>query len=225
GEFEAALVGLVDGGLELGARDVHVGLEAGDALVGPEVDGGLCVGGVFELVHLEGEGAGAFEVGAGDVDVRAGDAAVVDGAAEVEVEIGLDGAGGAEGGDAGAEVETRRGEGHLGHDDGRLGGAGDVEVGAGEVVHVVVHADEAGEDGVAGEVDVQRGRAVGAGPGGHVAFVGLHVIGREDSGDFAVREDDGGVFERSGTGAVDDADVVEPEGVLRVVVLDVAGDG
>ena len=157
--------------------------------------------------------------------MRAGDAAVVDGAAEVEVEVGLDGAGGAEGGDAGGEVEARRGEGHLGDDDGRLGGAGDVEVGAREVVHVVVHADEAGEDGVAGEVEVQGGRAVGAGPGGHVAFVGLHVIGRKDRGDFAVGEDDGGVFEGSGSGAVDDADVVEPEGVFGGVVLDVARDG
>ena len=40
GELEAELVGLVDGGLELGAGDVHVGLEAGGALRGPEVDGG-----------------------------------------------------------------------------------------------------------------------------------------------------------------------------------------
>ena len=39
GDFDAAPVGFVDRGLELGARDVHVGLEGGDALVGPEGDG------------------------------------------------------------------------------------------------------------------------------------------------------------------------------------------
>ncbi len=89
-----------------------------------------------------------------------------------------------------------------------------VEVRARDVVHVVVHADEAGEDGSAGEVDVQRGRAVSAGPGGHVALVGFHVIGRKDGRDLAGEEDDGGVFDGARAGAVDHADVVEPESVL-----------
>ena len=153
GEFEAVLVGGVDGGFELGAGDVHVGLVAGDALRGPEVDEVAGVVGAFELVHLDEGAVGAFEVGRGDVDVRAEEAAGVDVAAEVEVEVGLDAAGGAEGGDAGGEVEARGGEGHLGDDEGRFGGAVGGFVGAGDVVEVVVHADEAGEDGVAGEVD------------------------------------------------------------------------
>ena len=81
---------------------------------------------------------------------------------------------------------------------------------------MVVHADEAGEDGVAGEVEVQRRRAVGAGE--------VVVLFGEDGGDLASGENDCRVFERRRAGAVDDADVFEPDGVLGVVVLDVALD-
>ena len=153
GDFEAVLVGGVDGGFELGAGDVHVGLVAGDALRGPVVDEVAGVVGAGEVVHLDEGAVGAFEIGRGDVHVRAEEMAGVDLAAEVEVEVGLDGAGGADGGDAGGEVHARGGEGHLGDDEGWLGGAVGGFVGAGDVVEVVVHADEAGDDGVAVEVD------------------------------------------------------------------------
>ena len=108
----------------------------------------------------------------------------VDLALEVEVGVGLDGAGGAQGGDARAEVEVRRGEGHLRDHQRRLGVAGGVEVGAGDVVHVVVHADEAGEDGAAGEVEWMA--SCGKWP----------VEGAADAGDLAVCDGDGLVFER-----------------------------
>ncbi len=153
GDFEVVLVGGVDGGFELGAGDVHVGLVAGDALRGPVVDEVAGVVGAGEVVHLDEGAVGAFEVGRGDVHVRAGEMAGVDLAAEVEVEVGLDGAGGADGGDACGEVHARGGEGHLGDDEGWLGGAVGGFVGAGDVVEMVVHADEAGDDGVVVEVD------------------------------------------------------------------------
>ena len=196
GDFEAVLVGGVDGGFELGAGDVHVGLVAGDSLRGPVVDEGAGVVGAGEVVHLDEGAVGAFEVGSGDVHVRAGEVAGVDLAAEVEVEVGLDGAGGADGGDAGGEVHARGGEGHLGDDEGWLGGAVGGFVGAGDVVEVVVHADEAGDDGVAVEVDDCELLVCGG-------------VSCGDAGDLAVFDEDGLVFEGSGAGAVDDADVGE----------------
>ena len=110
----------------------------------------------------------------------AGEIAGVDFAVEVEVEVGFDGAGGADGGDAGGEVHARGAQGHLGDDEGRFGGAVGGFVGAGDVVEVVVHADEAGNDGVAVKVD----------DGGAGAKV---ILG--DAGDLAVFDKDGLVFE------------------------------
>ena len=69
---------------------------------------------------------------------------------------------------------------------------------------MVVHADEAGQDGVAGEVEVQRGRAV-------VQAASMVRRGERMAAILPVVEDDGGVFEGSGAGAVDDADVVEDD--------------
>ncbi len=195
GDLEVELMRFVDGGLQLVAGDVHVGLEAGDTLRGPEADGLAGVVGVAEVVHLQEGRVGAFEVGAGDVHVRAGEVAGVDLAAEVEVGVGLDAAGGAEGGDAGGEVHARCREGHLGDDQRWLTVAERVEVGAGDVVHVVVHADQAGDDGVAVEVE-----DFGVGSGWEVF---------RDAGDLAVFDEDGLVFEGGGAGAVDDADVGE----------------
>ena len=213
GDFEAVLVGLVDGGFELGARDVHVGLVAGDALRCPVVDEVAGVVGAGEVVHLDEGAVGAFEVGRGDVHVRADELTGVDLAAEVEVEVGLDGAGGADGGDTGGEVHARGGEGHLGDDERRLGGAVGGFVGAGDVVEMVVHADEAGDDGVAVEVD-------------DVTLAVSAAVYFGDAGDLAVFDEDGLVFEGSGTGAVDDADVCEEDcgGVDFDVLEDVGGE-
>jgi len=81
-------------------------------------------------------------------------------------------------------------------------------VGAGDVVEVVVHADEAGDDGVAFEVD-----------DGDVGC-GLGVFG--DARDLAVFDEDRLIFEGGGAGAVDDADVREKD--LRGVDFDVLED-
>jgi hypothetical protein len=85
----------------------------------------------------------------------------------------------------------------LRDDEGWLGGAVGGFVGAGDVVEVVVHADEAGDYGVVVEVDDLsvgvRGRVFG------------------DAGNFAVFDEDGLVFKGRGAGAVDDADVGEKD--------------
>ena len=215
GELEAVLVGLVDGGLELGAGDVHVGLEGGGSLGGPEVDGGAGVFGIAELVHLDEGGAGALEVGRGDVHVGAGEFAGVDLLLEVEVGVGLYRAGGAEGGDAGAEVEVGGGEGELGDDEGRLGVAFGVGVGTGDAVHVVVHADDAGDDGAAGEIE----------DGGSVGVIGCDgSCAGFDLNDLAVADDKSLVFKGGCAGAVDDADVFQ-EDERGGGHLNVAGDG
>jgi hypothetical protein len=212
GDLDAVLVGGVDGGFELGAGDVHVGLVAGDSLGGPVVDEGAGVVGAGEVVHLDEGAVGAFEVGGGDVHVRADEMSGVDFAAEVEVDVGLDASGGADGGDSGGEVHARGREAHLGDDERWLGGAVGGFVGAGDVVHVIVHADEAGDDGVAVEIDDG-----GAGSGG--GFFG-------DAGDLAVFDEDGLIFEGRGAGAVDDADVGEENGwgVDFDVLEDVGGE-
>ena len=75
-------------------------------------------------------------------NLRAGHFAGVDQALDAEVGVGLEAAGGAGGGHAGGEVESGEAEGLLG-----------VDRGGGGVEEVLVHADEAGDDGVAGEVE------------------------------------------------------------------------
>jgi len=136
----------------------------------------------------------------------------VDFAAEVEVDVGFDAASGADGGDTGGEIHTRSAEGHLGDDEGWFGGAVGGFVGAGDVVEVVVHADEAGDDRVSVEVDDCD---VSCGGG----FFG-------DAGDLAVFDEDGLVFEGSGASAVNDADVGEEDGgsVDFDVLEDVRGE-
>ena len=153
GDFDSVLVGGLDGGLQLGAGDVHVSLVAGHALGGPVIDEVAGVVGAGEVVHLDEGAVGAFEVWSGDVGVGADEVAGVDLAVEVEVDVGLDAAGGAYGGDTGGEIHARGAEGHLGNDEGWFGGAVGGLVGASDVVEVVVHADETGDDGVAVEVE------------------------------------------------------------------------
>ena len=144
--------------------------------------------------------------------MRADEVAGVDFATEVQVDVRLDAAGGADGGDACGEIHARGGEAHLGDDEGWFGGAVGGFVGAGDVVEVVMHADEAGDDGVAVEVD----------------DLGVAVCGRgrRDAGDLAVFDEDGLVFYGCGAGAVYDSDVFEDNcvGVDFDVLEDVGGE-
>ena len=195
--FEVVRVCGIDRGFEFGAGDVHVGLVAGGAFGRPVVDEDAGVVGTSEVVHLDEGAVGAFEVRGGNIDVWADEFAGVDVATEVEVNVWLDAAGGANGGDACGEIHARCAEGHLGDDEGRLGSAVGGFVGAGDVVEVIVHTNEAGDNGVAVEVNY---RDVGCGGG---------LFG--DAGDLSVFNEDGLVFEGRGTGAVDDADVSEED--------------
>ena len=91
GDLEAALVRLFDRRLKLVARDVHVGLEGSDTLVGPVVHQLARVFGAGELVHLhEQVGLRALQIRTGDIDVRSGHQAGVDHLLQVQVGVGLD---------------------------------------------------------------------------------------------------------------------------------------
>jgi len=79
---------------------------------------------VLELMHLDGEGAGAFEVRSGDVDFWASEFSFIDGAFEFEVGVRLDAAGGADGGDAAGEIEEREAGGVFGIERERAPGEG-----------------------------------------------------------------------------------------------------
>ena len=98
--------------------------------------------------------ARALEVRPGDDDARAGHAAGVDQPLDVEVGVRLEGAGGARGGDAGGEIEAREAEAMLDiHRDASAAG----------IEEMLVHADQSGDDGLAGEIDDARtGRHCGA---------------------------------------------------------------
>ncbi len=183
GDLDAALMCRLHSGREFGARDVHVGLERSRALIGPEPDhtGGLI--GTAQLVHLRGERALAFQVRAGDVQARTGHAAGIDQALDIEVGIGLHAARGARGRDSAGQIEPREGVAHLGVE--RHSPAARIE-------QVLMHADNAGNHGVAGEVE--HARAGGRSSRG---------------GDPAVVDHQRLIFPRRGAGAVDDPHVSE----------------
>jgi hypothetical protein len=145
GDFEAVRVSDFDDGGEFVGREVHVGFERGHALGDPIFSGTTRVVGVFEFVHLWGERAGSLEVRSGDMDLGADARAGVDGFFQFEVGVWLDAAGRSNAGDAAGQVETRETCGVLRVHRGRAERRG--------IVHVVVHADEAGDYGATGEIE------------------------------------------------------------------------
>ena len=151
GDFEPALVGFVYRGAQLGAGDVHVRLEIVGALLGPVGDGAAGVIGVLQFVHLAGIGAGTFQVRGGRKNLGAGRAAGVNVTPEADVGVAVDGAGGADSGDAAREIEPRETRSMLGIE--RQPAAGR------RIEHVIVHADKSGNHGAPGEI--KHFRAVG----------------------------------------------------------------
>src|SRR5262249_20240308 len=137
--------------------------------------------GVFKLVHLRGEGTLALKVAAGDVDLGADHAAIVDGLLEFQIGIGLDGAGGADAGNASGEVETREAAGVLGVESDAAPRRG--------VVHVVVHADQSGNHAIALQVD-------------DLGAFGSGAAGLGDAGDLAVADGHGLVVKRGRAGSI-----------------------
>jgi hypothetical protein len=106
----------------------------------------------------------------------------------------------------------RRGKWHLRNDQWRFGVALCVEVGARDVVHVVVHADQTGEDCPACEVEL----------GG--TWIRCIALDLADGGNLAVVEDEIGALDRGRARTIDDADVFEDD-PLGCRDFDVARDG
>ena len=162
-DFEVALMGLVDGSLQLGPANIHVRLERGDAAVGPIIDE---LPGLFRAaqpVHLDEVAVGALEIGSGDVEVRAGQVTGVNFMAQVEVSVGFDAAGSAHGGHAVGEIQSRSRKSHLRHQQGFFAVMLAIEVRPGDIKKMVVHANDSRHDGIALERenrDVLRGRNV-----------------------------------------------------------------
>ena len=148
-------------------------------MVGPVVHRAAEFGGAVQAVHLLCPGDVAFQVRPGEPDLGAGHEAAVDVALDLDVGVGLDAAGGAQGGDASRQIEAREAGGHLVED-----------AAAGRVEEMVVHAHQAGEDGVAAQIDPLR-------------------AGRGCRGDLAAHDVDRLVLARRGAGAVDDPDMLE----------------
>ncbi len=104
-ELEASAVRLVDRRAELGARDVHVGLERREALVGPmrhHLAGVLRAG---ERLDCENREAGPIQIRRGRVHLGPGDLPGIDRALQVEIGVGHEAARRANGGRAAREVE------------------------------------------------------------------------------------------------------------------------
>ena len=136
---------------------------------------------------------------AGDIEVWAGQFARVDVVLEVQVCVGFDAAGSAHGGDASSEVETWGGKRQLRQNDWAFKVPLGVNVGPRDVVQVIVHADDAGHDGVATEIEHRDVRRSG--------YVGAFL----DGGDLAGFDHDVPVVVGGGSGAVDGAYVGEDD--------------
>jgi hypothetical protein len=137
------------------------------------------------------------EIGAGDAEFGPRGEAGVDLLFEGEIGIGLDAAGGAGGGDAAGEVEPWSAIGHLAEEE----DTGVAAFGRG-VEEVFMHADEAGNDGLAGEIEDLR-----------IGRVRDFERGALDAEDLAIGDVDALIFCRRRASTVDDADVIEDEEV------------
>ena len=198
-DFKLASVRSIDRGLQFLARDVHVALEGRGALVRPELDGRARVGGVLDLVHLRRERAHAFEIRAGDVHLGAKHLSGIDQLLRLDVGIGFHRSGCADRGHAAGEIELGEAAAVFGIE--RHVGAG------GRVIHMVMHADNAGERRIARKVDT------------------LGVVGDVDAGrradrdDLARVNDDRLIFDGGRAVAIDHTDVFKRE--VRLGMSDV----
>src|SRR5262249_18013987 len=151
--------------------------------------------GAGKFVELRTERADTFEIRAGDVHLGAGLLAGVDELFEGKVGVRLEAAGGANGGDAACEIEGREAGTHFSID-GRRPRDGS-RAGGRRIKHVIVHADEARDDGVAGEIERTR------------AWRNIHRGSGADFADGAVFDDKRLIVGGRGAGAVNDANVLE----------------
>ena len=190
GELQPALVRRHDRRAQHFAADVGVGLEPGDAFIGPVVHDAARFLGRSDLRHRPGP-AGPGEIGAGEMQPRPGRLATIDRPLHVDLVVRRGAAGGARRGHAVGEVQPRRGELEL-----HAAAARGVE-------RVVVHPDDAGNHGVAGEVHDPRPRRRG------------RRRGRSNRHDLSAVDQDRLILERRLAGAVDDAHVLQGDARFR----------
>ena len=148
GELHAVAVRLVDRGGELGRRDVHIGLGRGEAERGPVAHRRARLGRVAQRMELGMRRRRAFEIGRGEIEIGADQPPRLDLPPDAEIAVGIHRAGGARGGDAAGEIERRGRSEHLVADE--------RAVARGRAEHMLVHADQAGDDRLAAAVDLAR---------------------------------------------------------------------
>jgi len=183
GQLQPALVGRAVGRGQLGATERVVGFEGRRALVRPEIHEGPGVVRALERVHLHRERPRTFEVRTGAEDARPRHLARVDELLELDVRVGLDASGRADGGDASGQVQAGKAVRHLAEDP--L---------AHRIEEVVVHADQPRHDGAAGQVEPLGPR-------------------RRLRRNLSVGDEECLVLARRRAGAVDDAHVLEHQGL------------
>ena len=187
GHLGAALVRFLNDRAHQLPRSGKAFPEPADAFVHPVTHDATGVGCRRHHRLIAGDGRRAAD-GDADVDVGAGDLPQVDGVLQVQLVVGKVGARRADGGDAAGQEEARAARAHL------------VGPRAGVVIHMVVEADEPGDDRAAGEVEHPCARG-NRGPSR-----------RADGCDVAALDHDRLVFRRDASGAVDHPHVGECHG-------------
>src|SRR5947208_10694561 len=146
--FCTAFVGSGDRSREYISGNEVINLEIVHALIEPIVHG-FC--GIFwprELMQLQSPSAVPFEIRSGDVDMRSGHCVGINRTLDFKVGIWLKRASRSDRSNSSRKIEPWEAERHLAEDDIAHG-----------IKHVIVHADQAGDNGVA--VEVENLRVVG----------------------------------------------------------------
>ncbi len=107
-------------------------------------------------MHLDEKIGLALQIGARRIDMGAREPPFVDLLLEIEIGIGLHTTGRAQRSDAAGKIESRRGIGHLGHRQRRVGSAFIGQVGPCDIEQMVVHADQPGQHAMTGKVEHVR---------------------------------------------------------------------
>jgi hypothetical protein len=186
GNFDPVLVGLFNRRFQLRPREHVVSLERAYAFADPVLHGAARVVGIFERVHLAGEGAIAFEIGPGHVDLGANHLSVIDAALQLQIKVGLDASCGADRRNPSRKIQAREAERHV-----------VIEPAAGRVEKMIVHTHQSGDRRVAGEVHPIGIRG------------NLHRSCSADGGDLVAGDQDGLIGFGRGAGAVDQAHMFE----------------
>ena len=142
GNFRASFMGRSHSGGKFCRSNEHIRLEIVDALIEPKIDGLRRIVGSGELMHLQGPTASSFKIRSGDVYLRPRRFSRIDLLLKLKIGVGFERARGADGGHSAGQVKTRKAECHLAE-----------HAVAHGIEHVVVHADQAGNDAVTVQVE------------------------------------------------------------------------